>query len=136
MGFWRDVRTETKGGYGIVLPVFFISIGAIVLFLFVYIPTGLFTRTFDPNNVINRYEWFHNAKGQYDARVLQVDSFKHLLKTAHDQAEKTRILVELSAIQTACRELVTKYNQNSVKINQAMFRDRNLPSQLDLNKCE
>lgn len=93
-------------------------------------------RTLDPNNVIAKYEWFHDAHGQYLARVNQIASTRQMHTEEKDPAEKQRLRIELSAQRQSCRDIVTRYNANSIKTNVSIFQGREAPSSLNIQTCE
>ncbi len=93
-------------------------------------------KTLDANNVINTYEWFFDNKAAFDSRLAQIKSFKEMIKESKGE-EKSKLKMELSAMQQSCRELANKYNGNSQKLNQKIFKDKEqLPSNLDSLACE
>jgi len=98
--------------------------------------SGLMNRTFTADNVINNYEWFHNANGQYLSRVNQIKVSKKDFDNEADKEEKIRIRIGWNAQQQSCRDLVTRYNANSEKINVNIFKGWSLPANLDINTCE
>ena len=98
--------------------------------------SGIMNKTLSADNVITNYEWFHNANGQYLSRVNQIKVSKTNMKDETDKPEQQRIRIDLNAQQQSCRDLATRYNANSEKINVSIFKGWSLPSTLDINTCE
>lgn len=99
-------------------------------------PARVVSKTLDADNIITNYEWFHDANGNYLARVAQIKQFKGLALNESDAGERSRLRVEMAAIQQSCRDLSRRYNANSSKMNRGIFRERNLPDQLNSGECE
>jgi hypothetical protein len=99
---------------------------------------GVVSKTLNADNIIASYEWFYDVNAQYISRVGQIDAHNIVLKIAAtgDTAERSRLQIERSAMQQSCRDLVTKYNANASKMNKAMFKSGELPSSLNINRCE
>ena len=99
--------------------------------------SGVVSKTLDPNNVIARYEWYHDAYGTFKSRVNQIKVSKgDLAGVANDPAETGRLRIELRAQQQNCRQLAEQYNANATKTNQSIFMGREAPTRLDSNLCE
>ena len=98
--------------------------------------SGVINRTLDPDNVIAKYEWFHDAHGQYQARVNQIASTSKMYTEEKDPGERSRLRIELAAQRQSCRDLVTRYNANATKTNVSIFQGREAPSSLNINTCE
>lgn len=99
-------------------------------------PGRIVSKTLDADNVIQNYEWFHDANGNYLARVAQIKQFKSLATSEPDPQEKSRLRIEMAAIQQSCRDLSRRYNANAGKMNRGIFRERSLPDQLNSGDCE
>lgn len=99
-------------------------------------PARIVSKTFDADNAINNYEWFHDANGNYLARTSQVRQFKSLLAGEPDTQEKARLRIEMAAIQQSCRDLARRYNANATKSNRSIFMGRSLPEMLNAGECE
>lgn len=99
-------------------------------------PARIVSKTLDADNVLNNYEWFHDANGNYLARVSQIKQFKKLSGDETDQQERSRLRIEMAAIQQSCRDLSRRYNANAAKMNRGIFRERSLPDQLNTGDCE
>lgn len=96
----------------------------------------LISKTLDTNNIIQSYEWFHDVNGNVQARVAQIKNFKTLVGQAvNDPAEGSRLRIELSAIQQSCRDMTTKYNAQSGKVNKTIFKN-GVPDRLEPSICE
>lgn len=99
-------------------------------------PARVITKTFDADNMINNYEWYYEASNQVKARTAQITAHKSIVKDNTDPSERTRLRVELSAMQQSCRDLVGRYNANATKVNRAIFMGREAPTSLDPQICE
>lgn len=99
-------------------------------------PARVVSMTLDANNVITNYEWFHDVNGNFSARVDQVKQFKGLYAAEADPVEKSRLRIEMAAMQANCRDLAKRYNANSAKLNRGLFRGNSLPETLESGACE
>lgn len=99
-------------------------------------PGRIVSKTLDADNVIQNYEWFHDANGNYLARVSQIKQFKAMNAAETDPQEKARLRIEMAAVQQSCRDLSRRYNANAAKMNRGIFRERILPDQLNPGDCE
>lgn len=99
-------------------------------------PARIVAKTFDADNVLHNYEWFHDVNANFLARKSQVDQFKGMLAAETDAQEKIRLRMEMAAMQSSCRDLARKYNANSAKINRGVFRGDSLPENLNAGVCE
>jgi len=97
-------------------------------------PSRVINKTLQTDNIINNYEWFHDAYGQYRARVSQITQHKQFMADA-DKAEATRLRIELGAIQQSCRELAAQYNANATKSNRSIFMGQEAPESLSEQQC-
>lgn len=119
-------------GFGIsLLSGFFSTVGTVAS-----APGRVIQKTMDTNNIIQSYEWFYDVDASYKSRYNQISQFKSLLSSETDSSEKSRIRIDLAAIQQTCRDLSTKYNANSEKMNKAVFKGWSLPERLSINSCE
>lgn len=100
-------------------------------------PSRVINKTLETDNIIQSYEWFHDANAQFKARVAQVQQFKGFnADPANDAGERSRIRMEMAAIQQSCRDLANKYNANATKTNKAIFMGRDAPESLSPGACE
>lgn len=99
-------------------------------------PARILSKTLDADNVIQNYEWFHDANGNFMARSAQVRQFKQLGAQETDAQEKGRLRIEMAAIQQSCRELARRYNANATKVNRSIFRGQSAPEMLNAGECE
>lgn len=97
---------------------------------------GVIDKTLDSNNVIVKYEWFHDANAQRDSRINQIKAHSDILAGTTDAKEKTMLLAERAAMQQSCRDLTTSYNANSQKVNVSIFKGNSLPVTLNITDCE
>lgn len=98
-------------------------------------PAALVNKTLDPNNIINNYEWFHDAHGNYNAKVRQITNHRAFLANETDPGEKNRLRIELAAQQQSCRELAERYNANATKSNRSLFMGKTAPHELNPAEC-
>lgn len=99
-------------------------------------PGRVIQKTLETNNIIQKYEWFHDANGVIEARVRQIATHTALLDAESNEGEKRRLRLEVSAMKQSCRALVQQYNANATKTNQSIFMGREAPSGFDPNYCE
>lgn len=99
-------------------------------------PARVVTKTMQTDNIIASYEWFHDVNAQYEARRKQIKAHANLVAAETDAKERSRLNIELSAMQQSCRDLATKYNANSEKVNKSVFKGDSLPVALQINSCE
>lgn len=93
-------------------------------------------KTLNANNVLSSYEWFFDTNAQFESRKGQIRGHSALVKAETDSKEKSRLNIELSAMQQSCRDMATKYNANSEKMNKTIFKSKGLPETLTLSNCE
>lgn len=112
-------------------------IGAAGLLITAFLaPANVARETLRTHNIINNYEWFHDAAGQFTARTRQVAERRGWLEAETNVAEKIRLRTELGAISQACRDLVAQYNANATKSNRSLFMGRDVPINLDAGLCQ
>lgn len=99
-------------------------------------PGRVINKTLETNNIIFNYERFFNVNANYKSRVAQIEEYRPLIAGETDPSEKARLRTELSAMKQSCRELANGYNADAGKMNRSLFRDRDLPEQLDVAACE
>ena len=98
--------------------------------------SGIMNKTFNSDNVLHKYEWFHDTNASYISRVNQIEESTKQFNAETNEAEKRTIRMELNAQKQSCRDLVTKYNANSIKTNVGIFQGREAPTTLDISTCE
>lgn len=129
--YWTLPRVLVFGVVGMA------ALGAAVLVARVIsLPSAVVTRTLQPDNVITRYEWFYDSFGVFKSRVAQIRHNEKQITDETDAREKSRMRIDLNAIRQSCRDLANKYNANSTKINQGIFRGRDAPEMLNAGECE
>jgi len=139
----KDIDNLVLGDYvkyGLFAVVGFMAMGIIGSWLGVFsslatAPSRVINKTLETNNIIQSYEWFYDVNAAYVARSTQVDQFIKLYESETDKAEKSRLRIDMSAIQQSCRDLVTKYNANSEKMNKSIFKGWSLPDSLTITTC-
>lgn len=98
-------------------------------------PGRVVTRTLETGNIINNYEWYYDAYAQYRSRLAQASEHAKMMDGVTDASERSRLATELSAIRQSCRDLATRYNANATKTNKAIFKGREAPEELSMEKC-
>jgi hypothetical protein len=99
-------------------------------------PGRVVNKTLQTNNIVFNYERFFDINANFITRVAQVKQYKEFLASETDSVEKINLRTELAAIQQSCRELATKYNADSQKMNRSLFKDKDLPYTLSISSCE
>ncbi len=127
-------------------PVLLFLLSAFVVFIALHVfgvigaaataPGRAVAKTLSTDNVIASYEWFYDTNAQFDARKSQIKAHSALAKADEDPKERSRLNIELAAMRQSCRDLATKYNANSEKVNKSIFKGGSLPEQLDSAACE
>lgn len=98
-------------------------------------PSRVINKTLETNNIITNYEAFIDIKNNFDARMDQIKTYQTVVEATTDSSEKSRLIVELSAMKQSCRELAARYNANSSKMNRNIFKANNLPETLSIEEC-
>lgn len=139
MSYRDEFRTAEKHAYWsfprILLGLVVVAIGFGAVH-FATLPGQIASRTFNADNIINNYEWFHDTNNAFLARRGQIVTHKTIITGATTDAEKSRLTIELAAMQQSCRELVGKYNANATKSNRSIFMGTTTPANLDMKDCE
>lgn len=99
-------------------------------------PGRVAQKTLQTDNIIFNYERFFDINAKFVARVAQIKDQRSFYEAETDPAEKTRLRMELSAMKQSCRDLVTEYNADSQKMNRNLFKDKDLPFELNISDCE
>lgn len=99
-------------------------------------PSRVINKTLETDNIVFNYERFFDVSANFTSRAAQVKQYKGFLATETDQTEKVRLRTEMAAMQQSCRELATKYNADSQKMNRSLFKDKDLPYTLNIAECE
>ena len=98
-------------------------------------PSKIAIKTLETDNIIHNYEWFHDVNASYQSRLGQISTHTGWLKDSEGH-EAVNLRIELGAMQQTCRDLVTKYNANSEKINRGVFKGWSLPESLNSLSCQ
>jgi len=131
--------TYRKAFLKVILPLMILCFVIYVVSFFFNMaqqPMEIMKNTFNADNVVHNYEWFHDVDKHQKARVNQIIQFKVFFKSEDDKDEKIRLRMEMAAQQMSCRNLVAKYNANSEKMNVKIFKDWSLPDRINPNECE
>jgi len=99
-------------------------------------PAQLVSKATNTTKMLQNYEWFYEASNNFKARASQVTSTKNAIASEEDKAEKSRLRIDLSAIQQSCRELAAKYEAQSGKIHVGYLKSNSLPESLNAKECE
>lgn len=99
-------------------------------------PGRVVQQTMQTDNIINNYEWFHQAHANYQSRLRQIVGHRHFYNAETNAAEKARLRMELSAMQQSCRELANTYNARATMTNRSIFMGREAPAELNPAACE
>lgn len=125
--YWTIPRALTLGLVASVLFGVVVWIAGVLL-----IPT----QVLNPTNAIANYEWFHDTYRSQQARVKQIASHRALAKDNADPAEASRLRIEITGMQAACRDLVARYNSRATQIHRGLFQGSTVPANLDAGTCE
>lgn len=99
-------------------------------------PSRVVNKTLQTNNIIFNYERFFDMNANFTSRVAQIKQYKEFFDTETNSVEKINLRTEMAAMQQSCRELATKYNADSEKLNRSLFKDKDLPYTLNIAECE
>lgn len=140
LGLTAGVRLMTKTKMGIIFLAIVIGIPVVTgligtLNKVISTPGRVINKTLETDNVIQSYEWFYDVNASYDARTNQIKQYRDFMSNETDKDERYRMRTELAAMQDTCRQLATKYNANSEKMNKKIFKGWALPSTLSINYC-
>ncbi len=141
MSFEKDMESP-KGIFKwlVIIMVCLSALGAIgsVLGMFTSVataPSRVITKTMQTENIIQSYEWFYDVNAAYDSRVSQIQTHRGIMGEETDKAERRHLRIELGAMEQTCRDLATKYNANSQKMNKQIFKGWTLPDILNMQSC-
>lgn len=99
-------------------------------------PAALVAKATDTTKMLQNYEWFYEAANNFTARSAQVKQLKQTYVEETDKGEKSRLRVDLQAVQQSCRELSSKYEAQSGKIHVGYLKSNSLPESLNAKECE
>lgn len=101
-------------------------------------PGRVISKTLQTDNIISNYEFFHDMNKAYLSRTAQIASHRRAMATvpADDKQELARFRIEIEGMRQSCRDMVAKYNANSAKINRNIFKGRDAPEELSLERCD
>lgn len=97
--------------------------------------SGVIERTMNPDNVLRTYELFHDRWTGFEARIRQIQETQGHLINETNQAERSRLRVDMSAQRQSCREIAAAYNADATKTNRSIFQGREAPASLDMGRC-
>jgi len=98
-------------------------------------PGKVVQKTFQADNIITNYEWYYDTYAAYEARLGQITDHSSYLEAEEDRIEIQRLRIELTAMRQSCRDLATKYNANSQKVNKSIFKGGAVPETIEKEKC-
>ena len=144
MGTYRNDFREAQREYYWTLPrvlvgiaIAAIAIGAVGWTISLLSqPARVITKTFDADNIINNYEFFHDANNNIQARTAQIRAHRKIAEANADPSEANRLRIEVGAMQQSCRDLVARYNSNATKVNRSIFMGRSAPESINPSTCE
>lgn len=99
-------------------------------------------RTFNADNMIYNYEWFHARQADFDTAVQQADTKQHELEAfmqsagprntwdLNSQREERQLNVELSGLRQQAISIANEYNSHVGMANRDVFREHTLPDHL------
>lgn len=99
-------------------------------------PARVIERTVQTDNVIDSYNAFYTLKARYDARTQDIRNYTEVMAQETDPDQLRIQRLNIVAMKTACRDLVTRYNASSERLTSSWFRDQRLPQTLDMEGCE
>lgn len=119
------------GFFGIVIVAGFLASATSIISA----PGRVLRDTLQTQNIIDNYEMFFDLNAGFERRVADIRSYKEMMVgVTGDEAQRQRI--ELKGLQQTCRDLVTRYNAATAKMNRGVFKDSDLPYTLNLADCE
>lgn len=113
-----------------VIPTLFILVNIVTK------PAALVNKATDTTKMLQNYEWFYEASNNFNARVSQITTFKKMLEAELDPSEKSRLRIDLAAMQQSCREMAAKYEAQSGKVHVGYLKSNSLPASLNPKECE
>lgn len=122
-------------GFGIFLIIAVIGGVTGTLSTIISTPGRVINKTLETNNVIQSYEWFYDTNAAYISRLNQLNQYKEFMAAEEDKFERRRVRIELAAMQQTCRDIATRYNANSEKMNKSIFKGWELPNTLSVEVC-
>jgi len=134
-----DLITATKWGLGILAVTTVLGLAGHALGVVgtaLTAPGRVVNKTLQTDNIISSYEWFYDVNAQYQSRLGQIKGHRAIAKAETDPKERTRLSIELAAMQQSCRDLATRFNANSEKANKAIFKGSAVPQTLETSQCD
>lgn len=142
----RPIRTTFTFGSGLVIAVIGISMvgGAVWLATMPFRTAGgIISRTADPDNVIQNYEWFKRQVQDvkaFEAKIklasVAVDSFEQSAGTRdkwtfEDKQEYARLNSVVLGLESQRESMVSEYNARTQMANRSLFKTSDLPETLN-----
>lgn len=107
--------------------------------------SGVITRTLDPDNVIQNYEWFKQVYEDVDATDRKIENAEAAISrfdesagprsgwSHEDKTEHARLNTIVLGLQNFRADLVAQYNARSRMVNRAIFKagDKVLPERIE-----
>jgi len=141
----RPVRSTMKLMF-IMIMVAAVAVGGYFVIRVVFFPfeqaAKIAERTFDGDNVISNYEWFHQTYEDVQALDRKIEQAKSSLDrfvkdagprtdwTFDDRQEHGRLNAVLQGLQNQRADVVATYNARSKMSNRDIFKDKQLPESL------
>lgn len=128
-------------GAGLFLVVALGVVTVLQVVKFATTPMSIINKTLDADNILNTYEQFHDIQKAYVSRIKQINSHKLAMASLQTAGMATKdslekFTIEIEGMKQSCRDLVAKYNANSVKTNRSIFKGGTLPEMLSLDACD
>lgn len=119
------------GFFGLVLVLGFLATATSLISA----PGRVMRETLQTQNIIDNYELFFDLNAGFERRVADINSYRELMVGASGD-EANRLRIEFKGLQQTCRDIATRYNAASAKLNRSVFKDSDLPYTLNLASCE
>ena len=88
-------------------------------------------RTFDGDNVIGNYEYFHSTYTEISSKVTAYNNYNRQMSLNKDQEMLNRMLIEQNGVFNYINDLCGQYNARSKMENRKLFKDKQLPFSLN-----
>lgn len=104
---------------------------------------GVVTKTLNPENAIENYEWFKQQFEDYKAIQNKIDTAQQSVDrfsksagerskwTFDDKQEYSRLAAILDGLKYQAQDMKSQYNAKSKMLNRSLFKDSAVPYQLD-----
>ena len=123
---WREHKWKVIG-----IIVFLIVVISIVGFTTNMIcqPARLVTKTFDADNILHNYEWFHQTAQDIGASKIKIKNADVMVQKAKSEEAREKWGTVLLGLNNYIQDLIAQYNAKSRMINRNLFKSKELPWQ-------